>query len=785
MLAPSLEYIKQFPQFIIYKTTPRAGSDKLDKVPVDFTGAPASAHDPQQWMSYENAQAIKSMVLPGDGYGIGFVITADTKVFCLDVDGALMPNGQWHHVASALCAMLTGAAVEVSISGKGLHAWGLYVGDEPAHGSRAVVDGIGLELYTSGRFIALGNQSTAVGNAGTDCTDGLKAVIATYFPQSAGGDAQGEWAEGHCKGWILPDDDQLIEHALRFTPGANSAFGNKVSLAQLWNRDVAALSVAFPIEGREFDESQADLALASKLAWLTGNDCPRIERLMRRSGLVRAKWDSHQTYLCEFTIPRALRTDDNFYNPNFHTDEQKRRREQIEENLRIGEGTEEHPSSSVLTEDEMLARYVNIIEGKRVVDLDHPRRIFALDEWKSAHKSSRTVLEVEGEYKPDGTPKTKSHETTRLWEMNPARKQVDTVTFRPGSNRVTVDPDGKTAANTWRPIERTPALGDGSLFDLHVSYLFGADAPRFLDWLAHIEQRPGELPHAGWVHISPMQGTGRNWLASVLCRLWRGHVAASFDLAGTLRTGFNGPLSQKLLAVVDEIDEGGQNARWENAEVLKSLVTAEHRHINPKYGHQRVEYNACRWLIFSNHTSALPLTERDRRFNIVRNDNPPMPAEYYGQLYAALKDPRFIASVAWTLRTRDVSTFNPGSHAVMNEAKRELVGASRSDADDIIAHLVADHPADVIANSTLGAMLTNQPFGKLTPHHRHALERAGVRPYEKPIWLGSRSARVSILRNHSVWKEAAPHQIQAEIAKVPPATGAPSFGEWATKAPVN
>jgi hypothetical protein len=522
------------------------------------------------------------------------------------------------------------------------------------------------------------------------------------------------------------------------------------------------------------------MALAGKLAWLTGNDCPRVERLMWKSALARDKWETHKTYLCNFTIPRALKQDDDFYNPNQHIDEAKRRQDQIAENSRIGEGTEQHPSSNVLTEDEMLARYVNIIEGKRVLDLEYPRRIFALDEWKSAYKSSRTVLEVEGEYKLDGTPKTKSYETTRLWEMNPDRKQVDTVTFRPGFKPVTVDPEGKTAANTWRPIERAPAVADGSLFLHHVEYLFGADAPRFVDWLSHMEQHPGELPHTGWVHISPMQGTGRNWLASVLCRLWRGHVAASFDLAGTLRTGFNGPLSQKLLVIVDEINEGGANARWENAEVLKSLVTAEHRHINPKYGHQRLEWNACRWLIFSNHTSALPLTERDRRFNIVRNENPPMPTGYYSQLYAALKDSGFIASVAWMLRTRDISAFNPGEHAVMNEAKRELVGASRSDADDVIAHLVADHPADVIANSALGVKLTNQIGGKLTPHHRHALERAGVRPYPKTIKLAGSVMRVSILRNHSVWKEAAPYQIQAELAKVPAA-----FGEWGAKAVVN
>jgi hypothetical protein len=408
-----------------------------------------------------------------------------------------------------------------------------------------------------------------------------------------------------------------------------------------------------------------------------------------------------------------------------------------------------------------------------VIDLDNPRRIFNEDEWKASLDASRTVVELKGEYKNDGTPKTKSYATTALWKLNAQRQEVDTLTFRPGYPLLARDPEDQHAVNTWRPIERVAAAGDDYLFLRHIDYLFGADAPRFLDWLAHIEQRPGELPHTGWVHISPMQGTGRNWLASVLCRIWRGYVAASFDLSETLRTGFNGPLSQKLLAIVDEINEGGTDVRWNSAETLKSLITSEHRHINPKYGHQRLEYNACRWLIFSNHTSALPLTEKDRRFNIVRNDNPPMPPEYYARLYSAMKEPGFIASVAQCLVNRDISTFNPGAHAVMNEAKREMVAASRSDADEVIAHLVASHPADVIANPTLVAMLTNQPFGKMMPHHRHALGRAGVRAYGKSIRQGSGFLKVSILRNHSFWKDAATAQIQAELAKS-------SFGELTT-----
>jgi hypothetical protein len=395
-----------------------------------------------------------------------------------------------------------------------------------------------------------------------------------------------------------------------------------------------------------------------------------------------------------------------------------------------------------------------------VADLEYSRRIFALDEWKSAHRSSKTSRRTE---KGDGSVSVREYPSTTLWEEHADRKQVDTVTFRPSAKRFTEDPDGKAAANTWRPIERTGLTGDASLFVSHAEYLFGVDTGRFLDWLAHLEQRPGELPHTAWVHISPYQGTGRNWLASVLCRLWKGYVNPSFDLSGTLSGGFNGSLSQKLLAISDEINEGGSNKPWEVAERLKGLVTEEHRHINPKYGHQRMEYNACRFLIFSNHTTALPLTERDRRFNVVRNDAAPQSTEYYTRLYWALRDPSFIASVGTYLAKRDISAFNPGAHAVMNDAKREMVEACRSSADESIADLVQYHPSDIISNRALGPILTGDPNGKLQAAHRHVLARAGVQAYGPPVKTSSGSVRVSILRNYDRWKKSSQEQIRKEL----------------------
>jgi primase-polymerase (primpol)-like protein len=777
MLSPALQHLKQFSRFIVYKLVPSERPGKLDKVPVHpDTGMSLEWTTPANWMTYEAALVAASsacLKFCGD-YRVGFVITPDTKLFVLDIDGALMPDRQWHPLVGKLRSALPRAGVELSVSQEGLHNWGRYEGPEPEHAKVKIVEGIKIELFTCGKWFALGDQGTAVGDAGADCTLELSQVIAQYFPPDAAGTGDAAWTEGHELGWELPDDAELIRRAMSFE-GASAAFGDGVSFADLWTRNVSKLSKRYPSDKEEFDESDADFALAGKLAWLTGNDCPRIEKLMRQSFLARSKWDSHTTYLSEFTIPRALRQDGDFYDPKYKEKKQQeaeRRREQIEEATRIGEGSQEHLPAEVIALEEMLSRFLYIEDGDRVQDLTHPRLVVPFDQFVKSHRSSKTLLEVVGEFKGDGTPKTKSYETARLWEHG-ARTQIKTVTFRPGALARTVDPDGNPASNTWRPIERGAApAGDASLFLNHVRWLFGADTDRFLDWLAHIEQQPGVLPHTAWLHVSITHGKGRNWLANVLCRVWQGHVANNFNLTRMLNTGFDGRLSKKLLVIVDEIHEGGSNARWDSSETLKQTITAEQREINPKYGFPLVEWNVARWLMFSNHLSAIPLDNQDRRFEVVKHEGARMPDGYYEQLWGAIKEPGFIAGVAQYLLTRDIRHFKPGAHAVMTEAKRDMVAASKSEVDDSIADLIETHPADVITTSAVAAVLNNQSFGgQLNAHQRHSLDRAGTQAYGKPIKMAGKAVRVRILRNHEFWKSATPPQVQAELIKgmgVPP-----------------
>ena len=76
-------------------------------------------------------------------------------------------------------------------------------GPEPAHAKVKVVEGVKIELFTSGKWFALGDQDRAVGDAGAVCSADLTKLIADYFQPTAA-DAKMDWIEGHELGWELP-----------------------------------------------------------------------------------------------------------------------------------------------------------------------------------------------------------------------------------------------------------------------------------------------------------------------------------------------------------------------------------------------------------------------------------------------------------------------------------------------------------------------------------------------------------------------------------------------------
>lgn len=283
-------------QWICWRSEPHETKpDRVKKIPTHpQTGGNIDAHDSRQWMSYAQALAWARHA----GLGLGFVFNALDPFFFVDLDECRDGAG-WNATAQQICGAFQGAAMEVSVSGRGLHIFGQYT-VEPDHSSETHIGG----LYTRDRFVALGTGAT--GNVATQCDAALQWLVAAYFPPRE--QVVGGWTTEPVPEWTGArfTDDEIIERALR-SGSAATAFGDTASFKELWEADADALERAFPDPNRTYDASRADAALASRLAFWTGKNCEHVERLMWRSGLARDKWSQRTDgYLRAQTIAGAV-----------------------------------------------------------------------------------------------------------------------------------------------------------------------------------------------------------------------------------------------------------------------------------------------------------------------------------------------------------------------------------------------------------------------------------------------------------------------------------------------
>ncbi|MFW6068111.1 MAG: primase-helicase family protein [Chloroflexota bacterium] len=406
-----------------------------------------------------------------------------------------------------------------------------------------------------------------------------------------------------------------------------------------------------------------------------------------------------------------------------------RRLRQQEENRRIGDELGEPIITSEQTADEMLENLVFVVSGSRIVDR-RTRRVRKLVDAQNELAASRTTYD-------DQQGKARSGPTLKRWLEHKERLTTGALMWDPKQDEFGREPEGNEIAyNTWRGLPAAPDAPTNwkklaKPFIDHMEYLIpvAQERHRFIQWLAHIFKDPATLPHTSYLMVTETTGIGRNWLSSVLVRLLPGSVAAGISITDTLDGSFNGRLSQKLLAVVDETREGmAGKDRYRRAERLKSELTAEFRHINPKYGHQIVERNCCRWLMFSNHLDALPFDNHDRRVIVIANPTDRKSEAYYARLYGLVDDPKFIASVRRYLEEVNVASFNPGAHAPLSTAKQRALEAMATEEERACAAFKREWPGNLAGRRDVRAFVSQQMDVEFINenHLTHAIRRAGM-----------------------------------------------------------
>jgi primase-polymerase (primpol)-like protein len=761
------------PQFIVWRLEYKPGTLKPTKIPYDAkTGQRASTTDATTWSDYATAIA----AWQSGGYaGIGWVFTATDDYFFFDLDGCRdAVTGEVSAEAQAICANFNGAAWEVSQSGEGLHLFGRC--DKVLLASYRNRWAGWLEFYRAERFVAFGPGGIA-GNLELDWTATLAWLVPVRATGETGEDMGGSSVDPRWRG--PTDDDELIKKFLANTGGTKAKLGSSPTNRQLWEGDAAALGQFFPsTTGKAFDQSQADLSLMNALAFWTGRDHERMVRLFTRSALgKRDKWTKRAYYRNKTTWNSIGHCRDVYNVPT----RDERRAKQIAENVAIGDEFNIKAydlAAPELTVTEMFDRliYVHGVDG--VVDI----ATFQTYKTPVCERVFARSIDVVNVGEPD--PITGNYKQVRVSRFKTwigetdgrAKNQVEALTWKPKAGLICDVPESHARGfNMWRGFQVPSLIPNDpewlAAWHTHLAYLvpIAEERQRFELWLAHIFQRPDVLPHTGYLMFTEQTGIGRNWLSSVLVRVMRGYVAAGVDIKEVLDGSFNGRLTQKLLAVVDEAKAGMQDSkRFERSETLKTIINQSSRKINVKHGLETIEHNCMRWLFFSNHPDALPFENNDRRIIVIANPTVRASVEYYTWLYGMLEYPAFIGAVYQHLMSLDISSFNPGEHAPMNDAKLRALGEMQSEVDKVVSDFVAKWPGQLATSSQVKAYvqeLLGEDGGKRLNGFQHILKRGGIISPNKVVKINGKSERVVIIRDLTPEQinQASPQWIEAQI----------------------
>lgn len=275
--------MRGYPNWVCFTAIPQVDG-RISKLPVDpHTGKLAKSNDPSTWSDFDTAVRAS-----GEFSGIGFMFSNSPYVG-IDLDHVDEAIEQFKNdgvkdqdnIVSEFIHTLESYA-EYSISGKGVHI--ICEGSLPPGGRRKG----DVEMYDTGRFFTMsGNIAYPEYTEVKSCASSLSYLHAKYIGSPV------ETAPTENQPTISLDltEDKILDLASKSKQGQafNTLYGGQ------W-------------QGLYTSQSDADLAFCNMLAFWCGRDKSKMDRIFRKSGLMRSKWDQRrgvQTY-GERTLDRSI-----------------------------------------------------------------------------------------------------------------------------------------------------------------------------------------------------------------------------------------------------------------------------------------------------------------------------------------------------------------------------------------------------------------------------------------------------------------------------------------------
>lgn len=244
------EELKKLRQFVCW-----VGQDKIPRNP--HTGGYAKADNSDTWGTFD--EAVKACEKYGfEGVGFEFA----PPYFGVDLDHCIDQVDFCDEFVETLQSY-----TELSKSGNGIHI--ICKGTLPDGCRRRG----GVEMYQTGRyFVCTGNVYNPNYLEINECTESIKILHNKYLPSNT---AKTEVSKPVTNIVTTMDDDEIIEKARNCKSGA-----------------LFQLLYAGEWDGLYPSQSEADLVFCNQLAFWTGCNRDQMDRIFRKSGLMRDKWDN-------------------------------------------------------------------------------------------------------------------------------------------------------------------------------------------------------------------------------------------------------------------------------------------------------------------------------------------------------------------------------------------------------------------------------------------------------------------------------------------------------------
>lgn len=680
---------------------------KWTKVPYSARGGRASTTDPRTWSTYEAAwNAYSAGRSRFDGLGI--VVTGG--VVGLDLDHVVEP-GEWsagEPWAQAVVERFAGTYTELSPSRTGIRSFCL--GRPPRSGKGGPEKR--LEVYAEGspRYLTVtGHHLTG---SALDVTDQQSALdwLHEAFMKMPG---QAQRAAEICPG----DATRSDEDVLRFARDAR----NGAKFSRLWAGDAGD------------DHSSADLALCNLLAYWS-RDAAQIDRLFRRSALMRQKWDEkrgEQTY-GEMTIAKAL---DSALPAPARGESVKRVRPWL-------------CDANALASDTAMA--------DKNLEMEEVAETVSMDDYYAYLPSHRYLYvptrdlwppqSIDGHIPPHAWPEMAGKKVKPSRWLDQCRP-VHQMTWHPGEAPIIRDrvvdaggwlpKPGNVVFNLYRPpVTRPGNSTQATRWRDHLRRLYGDDAEHIERWLAHRVQRPGEkINHA--LVLGGNQGIGKDTLLKPV-----EYAVGPWNVADIAPTALLGRFNAYVRSVILRISEArdlGESDRFALYDRTKVLIAAppDVLTVDEKNLREHPVFNVTGVVITSNHLlDGIYLPADDRRHFVAWSDEvkESFPSDYWREFHGWLND-EGCRHVAAFLGSLELSSFDPKAPPPRTAAFNAIVQANHSPGEAELADVLdyLGRPGaltlEVLAGAakekgiqTLCDELTDRKFRRQLPHR---LERGG------------------------------------------------------------